>query len=145
MFSTSVYPCKRLFMKQTHKSVLCGYFLHYLHCKLIMVCCNIGCRIYRRKLVLSRSNLVMLCFCKYSKLPQLSVKIIHIFRNARFNHSEIMIVHFLSFRRLRSEKSTSCKNQILALIIKLFIYKKILLFRTDRCTDTFNIIFSKQM
>ena len=77
MLSASVHPVKRLFVKQTDKTVAKGGLFHNFHCELIMVGGDIGRRIYRGKLVLRGGNLVMLGFSEHAELPQLRVKLAH--------------------------------------------------------------------
>ncbi len=73
MFAAAVYTCKRLFVKQTDKAVLCSYFLHDFHRKLIVVRGNIGGGMDRRQLMLGRGDLVMLSFCQNPQFPEFIV------------------------------------------------------------------------
>ena len=77
MLSASVHSVKRLFVKQTDKTVTKSGLFHNFHCELIMVGGDIGRRIYRGKLVLRGGNLVMLGFRKYTQFPKLCIKLTH--------------------------------------------------------------------
>ena len=144
MLSASVYSGERFFMKQTHKPVLCRNFLHHFHCQLVMVCRDVCCCINRSKFMLCRGDFVMLCLCQNTQLPEFLIEFFHISGNPWLDHSEIMIVHLLSLRRLRAKKSTSRKSKIPPLFIHFFRDKEIFLFRSYGCADTFHTLISKQ-
>ena len=111
----TIYPCKRLLMKETGHSVAAGHFLQSFHHKLIVIHCNIGFRINRRQFVLGRGHLVMLCLGADSQLPQFFIHIFHICCNPFPNGSEIVIIHFLALGGHCAEQGTSSKNQIFPL------------------------------
>ena len=48
--------------------------------------------------MLCRSNLVMFCFCRNAKLPELYIKIMHVSCNLWLQSSKVVIFHFLSLR-----------------------------------------------
>ena len=135
MLTAAVYAGKRFFVQQTNHIMLFGKLLHNLHCQLVVICSNICCGEYRSKLMLCRSNLVMLCLCQDSQLPKLLVQLLHECRNSRFDYAEVMVVKFLSLWRTRTEKCTSGINQILALVVHLLIYKEVFLLRSDSRLD----------
>ena len=137
VFARTVYACKRLFVQQAHKSVTGSDLLHNLHCKLVMVGCDICRCVYRRKLVLSGSNLVMLRFRKHAELPQLLVEICHVCGDARLYNAEVMIVKLLTFRRLCAEKRSSAENKVVTFFIHFLVHKEVFLFGTDGCAYAF--------
>ena len=145
MLTASIDSCKRLFVEKAYQTMLCRYLLHYFHSKLIVIGCNIGCGIDGGKLVLCRSYFVMLCFCKNPQLPEFFIQLIHIGGYSRLNYAKIMIIHLLPLWRLRAEKGTPCKTDILSLLIHFLCNKEILLLRTDRGADAFHILISKKM
>ena len=98
MLAASVNTCKRFFMKQTYKTVLYGNLLHNLHCNLVVVGGNIGSCINGCKLMLSGSNLIMLCLCENPEFPQLFVKLIHVCGYSRLDNTEIVVIHLLTLR-----------------------------------------------
>ena len=98
VLTASVDSLKWFLMKEANKIMLVSNLFHNLHGQLIVVNCNICGIEYRSKLMLCRSNLVVFCFCRNTKLPQLNIKIMHISCNLRLQGSEVMILHFLSFR-----------------------------------------------
>ena len=81
MLSRSVDPGKWLLVQEAYKTMLCSNLLHYLHSKLIVVCCPVCRGVDRSKLVLCRSHLVMLCLGQDPQLPQLLVQVCHILCN----------------------------------------------------------------
>ena len=112
MLAAAVHSGERLFMEQAYQSMLCRYFLHDFHGKLVVIGGNIGGGINRSQFMLGGSHLVMLCFCKNAQLPQFLIQVFHISFYTGINEAEIMIIHLLSFRRRRSEKRTSGKHQV---------------------------------
>ena len=53
--------------------------------------------------MLRRGNFVVLGLGKDAKLPELLVEVFHEFRNPRLDGAKVMIVEFLSLRRLRAK------------------------------------------
>ena len=113
--------------------MLFSYFFHGIHCKLVMVNCNICTLKYWCHLMLCRCNLIMLCLSRYTIFPKLHIKVVHKCCNSWLYGTKVMILHFLSLWSRCTKKCPSAENQILSLIIKLFIYKKIFLFWTNCC------------
>ena len=60
--------------------------------------------------MLRGGNLVMLGLGVNAELPQLYVKVVHKFRNTGAQRAEIVILHFLPFRRLGAKKGSPCDN-----------------------------------
>lgn len=134
MFSASVDSRERFLVKQTYHSVPLRYLLQQLHRKLIMISGDIrGCK-YGRKLMLSGSDFIMLCFGENSDLPKFLVQIFHKFRNTGLNYPKIMVVKLLTFRGFRSEKSSSGIYKVFSFIVIFFRNKKVLLLGALRLT-----------
>ena len=127
----TVHASKRLFVEQTNKSVTESNFLHYLHCKLVVVGSDICSIIDRRKFMLCRSNFIVLCLGKDAELPELSVQISHILCNSRLDRAEIVIVHFLSLGRHSTEESSSCHNEVFSLLPHITVNKEVFLLGTN--------------
>jgi len=98
MLTASVDTVKWLLMKKANQIMLVSNLFHDFHCQLVVVNGNVCSVKYRSQLMLCRSNLVMLCFCRNTKLPEFYVKVMHISGNLRLQGSEVMILHFLSLR-----------------------------------------------
>ena len=145
MLAASVYTGKGLFMKQAYKAVSCCHLLHDLHGKLIVVGGNICSGINGCQLMLCRSNLVVFGLCKDSQFPELLIKIRHIFRNLRLYHTKVVIAHFLTLGGLGTEKCTSSKDKIFSLIEHFFRNKEILLLRSYRCLNAFDLVVAEEM
>ena len=144
VLAAAVYSGKGLFMEQAHKTVFCGDLLHNLHSKLVVVGGNIGSGIDWSKLVLGGSNLVVLGFCENSQLPQLFVKVGHIFCDSRLYNAEIVIVHFLTLWGHCSEKGSAGEDEVLALIKQLSVHKEVFLLGTHRGAHTFDLVVTEQ-
>ena len=100
VLSASVNSTERLFVKKAGKPVAFRHLLHNLHSKLVVVGCKVYIAVSRSKLVLTGGNLVMLCFCIDAELPKLGIKVVHKFGNTGAESTEIVILHFLTLRRL---------------------------------------------
>ena len=144
VFTTSVDTFKWFFMKQAYHIMLGSNFFHDFHCQLVMIDCNVCCIEYRSQLMLSRSNFIMFCFGRNSKFPEFFIKIMHISRYTRLQSSEIMIFHFLAFWSRSTDQCTSTEDQVFSLIIKIFVYQKVFLFRTYGCVDMFDFGISEK-
>ena len=118
--------------------------LHDLHRELVVVCSYVGRGVDRRKLMLSRSDLVMLSLGQDAQLPEFFIQVFHEFRDARLDHAEIVVIHFLPFRRLGAEQRAPGKAKIRPRIIHFFCYQKIFLLRSDRRDDTFRGIVAEE-
>ena len=94
--------------------------------------------------MLCRCNFIMFCLCRNTEFPELFVQIMHVSCNTWLQSSEIMIFHFLSFRSRSTDQCTSAEDQVLSLIIKIFVYKEIFLFRTYGCVDVFDFCIAKK-
>ena len=122
-------------MQQANKSVTFCDLLHYLHSELVVVGRYVRLSEYRGKLVLCGCGFVVLGLCENSEFPKLHVKLAHEGFNLRLNYTEIVVVKLLSLEGFCAEKSSSREDEILALIVKLFRHKEILLLRTYACSD----------
>ncbi len=119
-------------MKQADESVLEGDLLHRVHCKLVVVACEVCVCEYWGKLVLRRRNLVVLCLGKYSKLPELLVKVLHEGCDSWLDGSEVMVLELLALWRLRSEECPSCILEVLPLFKERLVDKEVFLLRSHR-------------
>ena len=103
VLAASVYPGEGFFVQQAYQAMLGGHLLHYFHGKLVMVGGDVRGGIYRRKLMLRRGHLVVLCLCQYPKLPQFLIQLCHIGSYPGLYGPEVMVVQLLPLRRLCSE------------------------------------------
>ena len=132
MLTGTVYSCKWFLMKQALHSMLACNSLQRLHCELVLIYCNICFGIDRSKLVLCRSNFIMLCLCCNADFPQLDIYISHERCDPLTDRSKVMIIQFLSLRRHCTEKGTSCIDQVFSLFKLLCIYEEVLLLSSNR-------------
>ena len=75
VLARTVDICERLFVEQTNKSVLLSDLLHDLHSQLVVVGSDICSSIDRRKLVLCRCDLIVLCLGEDSQLPKFVIEV----------------------------------------------------------------------
>ena len=113
--------------------------MHYLHRKLVVVGGDVGRGIDWRKLVLRRSNLVVFRLGKNAELPQFFVEVLHICRYPRLNHTEVVVFHLLSLRRLGTEERSARKYEVLARIKHCLVYKEVFLFGAYRSSNALDV------
>ena len=143
MFSGTIDSCKWFLMKQTLHTMLACNSLQSLHDDLVVIYCDICFCINRSKLVLSRCNLIVLCFCRYTNFPEFDVNISHERCNSLTDCSEIMIIQFLSFWRHSSKQCTSCVDQIFSLHKFFCINQEVFLLWSYRWSYFFRCCISK--
>ena len=131
-------------MKQTVQAVAVSYLFHDLHRKLVLIRGDIRVSKDRRKLVLRRSNFVVLRLGKDAHFPQFQIEIPHERCDARTDRAEIVILQLLTLGRRSAEQSAAAQAEILALEIQLFINEEILLLRADRGGDASALSVSEQ-
>ena len=86
----------------------------------------------------------MLGLAEHAQLPQLAVEILHVFRHARTDGAEVMIVQLLPLGRLRAEERAAAELQILALFIERLIDQEIFLLRADLRRDALRLVVAEQ-
>ena len=86
----------------------------------------------------------MFCFSRNSKFPELFVQVMHVSRYTRFQGSEVVVFHFLSFWSRSTDQGTSAEDQVFPLIIEVFVYQEVFLFRTNGGIDMFYFCISEK-
>ena len=144
VLAAAVDACKGFLVEQTDKAVLCGYFLHDFHCKLIVVCGDIGGGMNRRQLVLGRSHLVMLGLRQDPQFPELIVELFHISGHTGLDDAEVMVIHFLSLGRLCAEQGAARKAKVGAPFIHFLCDKEVFLLRPHRAGHSLYGVVAEQ-
>ena len=144
MLTGTIYACKGLLMKQAAHTMTACHLFQNAHHHLIVVGCNVGRCVDWSKLMLSRSNFVVLGFCSDSQLPALFIDFLHICGNSLTDSSQIMIVHLLSLWRHCAKQSSACVSQVFSLKPLFFIYKEIFLLCSYRRSYFFGCGISKK-
>ena len=144
MLSASVKAGKGLFVQEAYKAVAARHFFHHFHRKLVLVCAEICRGKNRRHFVLGGSHFVVLGLGVDSVLPKSVVEFFHIFNDFWIERRVILVVHFLAFRRLGAKKRAACHAQILALVVKAFVYNKVFLFGAYGRVDMGRALVSKK-
>ena len=129
MLAAAVDAGKGLFLEQAHQTVLGGHLLHDLHGQLILVGGDVGGGENGRQLVLGGSHFVVLRLGQNAQLPKLLIQIGHVGRHPRLDGAEIVVVQLLPLGRLGSEESPAGVDEVVTLIVHLFINEEILLLR----------------
>ena len=115
MLTGTVYPCKRLLVKQAAHTMSTCNLLQNTHHDLVVILCDIDRCIDRSQLVLCRSNLVVLCLRSDAKLPALLIDFLHICTDTLTDRTKIMVIHLLSLWWHRTKQCTSSVDQVLTL------------------------------
>ena len=132
MLAAAIDTGEGFFMEQAHKTVAGRHLLHDLHCELVLVCGKVACGVDGCKLVLCRSDFVVLGLGEDAQFPQFFVQLFHICGHPGLDCAEIVVVHFLTFGRLCTKKSAAGIYKVLALFVHFSVNEKILLLRANR-------------
>ena len=127
MLTRTIDTCKWLLMQQTCKSVSLCNLLQCLHQQLVLIGCYICRTINRCDLMLRRSNLIVLCFCRNTILPQILIELSHEMRNLILDHAEVLIIKLLSLWCRCTKQCTSGQLQVKSLIELILVDQKVLL------------------
>src|SRR5699024_12857487 len=92
-----------------------------------------------RKLMLTRSNSVMLCLGINTKSIQLLVNISHLCRNSGLDCSKVVILHLLTLGSRCAVKGSSGVNEVLSLCIHFSVNQEILLLGTYVCHNSCSV------
>ena len=127
VLARAVHARKGLFVQQANQTVAVCDLLHDLHLELVLIARGVCVGVYRCKLVLRRCDLVVAGLGQNAQLPELTVKILHVRRNAGSYRAEVVVLKLLTLGGLCAEKRSAAKAQILTLEVELLIDKEILL------------------
>ena len=144
MLSAAVYSSKGLLMKEADQTMSVSNLLHKLHCKLVVVSCNIGSGEYRCHFMLGRSHFVVFCLGQDSMLPEFFIEILHEGSYPWLDGTEVVVFHFLSFWSCCSEEGAACKDQVLSLLVHFLVYKEVFLFRSYAGLYALDLLVSEE-
>ena len=131
VLAASGHACKRLFVQETGKRVTLCHAAHRLHDQMVVITGDVRGGIDHGKLVLGRRHFVVLGLGKHAERPKFFIQLVHEGGNAQTETAAIMVVQFLSLRRLGAKERSAADHQIHALFIKLAIDQEIFLFGSD--------------
>ena len=129
----------------TGKAMFVCYFLHQLHCQLVLVNSDIGRCIDRCKLMLTWGNFIVACLGIYSKAPQLMIQGLHVSGHTCSQRTEVMILKLLPLRTSGSDECASGIDKILAPFIILFVNQEVFLLSTYSSDDSLHISLAEKM
>ena len=132
VLARAVDALEGLFMLQADKAVVAGEKLHLLHREQVLIDSAIRIRENRRKLVLRRSDLVVLGLRGNAELPQLVVELFHELVHRRANGAEVVLFKFLALARRIAEQRTAGQHKVKALGVVLLGDEEVLLLGADR-------------
>ena len=145
MLAGSVNSLEGLLMEQAGETMLVCHLFHYLHGQLVVVYRDVRCLKDRCQLVLRGRDLIVFCLGRNAELPELLIQIMHERGDLRFQDTEVVILHLLSFRRGRSQKRSSAEKKVFSLLIHVLVDEEIFLLGADRRRDACNILLADQM
>ena len=137
MFARTIHAGERFFVQQAYHIMSQCHLLHRFHNELIVVCRHVDGREHGSKLILRGRYFVMLRFGRYAELPQLDIQVVHIRGYSFVQSAEIMVAHFLSSWRRRSEQRSAREHNIKPFFSQLFVNQKVFLFRPQCCRYAF--------
>ena len=82
----------------------------------------------------------MLGLCQDTQFPEFLIQIFHKSGNSRFDHTEVMIIQFLSLRRHCTKQGSSGIYQVRSLIKQFLVDQEVFLFRPNTGTYIFYIL-----
>ena len=115
--------------------MLVGDLAHKLHSELVVIGGDVHDGVNGREFVLSGRDFVVTSLSQYAQFPQFFVEVRHEREYARTDAAEVVILEFLTFRRLGAEQRAPRENQILALKEKFFVDKEVFLLGSYRGDD----------
>ena len=145
VLSGTVDPLEGLLVKEACEAVTVRHLLHHLHGQLVVIRRHVRSLIDRRQLVLRRRDLVVLGLGRDPQLPELRIQVVHEGGDLRLQHAEIVILHLLPLRRVRSEKRSAAEQQVLSLKEKLLVDQEVLLLGADGRGDPGHVLLAHQL
>ena len=118
----------RLLVEQHPEAVPARNLLHERHEQHVMVYRKVALLVYRSKLKLVRSHLVVAGLARNAKLKSLHFEVFHESLDTFRNGSEVVVVHLLVLCGVVTHERASGKQQVGTCGIKTFVHEEILLF-----------------
>ena len=115
MLTRTIDARKGLLMKEAGHAVASGHLLQCLHDNLVVVNSLVYTLVDRRKLMLGRSHLVVLCLGRHAQLPKFFIHIVHVGTDPLTDGAKVMVLQLLPLGRHGSKKGAPGVNQVLAL------------------------------
>ena len=109
--------------------------LELLHGQEVVV--NSECTLLKdgSKLMLARSNLIVLGLCRDAQLPELVIKLFHEVVDGWTNGAKVVLVKLLALAWLTTKEGTTTQNKVRTLL-KIFLFdKEVLLLRANVCNN----------
>ena len=122
-------------MLKAGKTVMSCKKLELLHGQEVVV--NSECTLLkdRCKLMLARSNLIVLGLCRDAQLPELVIKLLHKVVDGWTNGAKVVLVKLLTFAWFATKEGTTTQNKVRALL-KIFLFdKEVFLLWTNVCNN----------
>ena len=97
----------------------------------------------RCKLMLARSNLIVLGLCRDAQLPELVIKLFHEVVDGWTNGAKVVLIKLLALAWLTTKEGTTTQNKVRTLL-KIFLFdKEVFLLWTNVC-DNARRLLSKE-
>ena len=144
MLAGAVDALEGLFMLQANQAVVGCVEAHLFHGEQVLVDCAVGVGEQRGKLVLSRSNLVVLGLCGNTQSPQVVVDFLHELVDGGADCAEVMLFKLLALKRCSAEQGAARHDKVLALYVVLFGDQEVLLLCTNGGNNTM-AVFAEEL
>ena len=136
---------KWLLVRQAGHAIFLGYPLERDHDQMLVIGSQVGRLEDRRDLVLARSHFVVAGLHRHAELAQVVLDLQHEGQHALGDRSEIMILEFLSLRRLGAKQRAAGRVQVGPCEIEVTIDQKVFLLRTGRRRDEGAVVMAEQL
>ena len=143
VFARTIDVLKGFLVLKASKTVVGSKKLELLHGQEVIV--DGKCALLKdwRKLMLTRSNLIMLGLCRNTQFPELVIKLFHEVVDGWTNSAKVVLVKLLTLAWLATKEGAATKDKVRALL-KVFLFdKEVLLLRTDVCYNARRLLAKK--
>ena len=123
MFTRAIDILKGFLVLKAGKTVMSCKKLELLHGQEVVVNSKSTLLKDRCKLMLARSNLIVLGLCRDAQLPELVIKLFHEVVDGWTNGTKVVLVKLLTFAWFATKEGTTTQNKVRTLL-KVFLFDK---------------------
>ena len=127
MLAAAVHARKGLFVHQAHKTVFASHVTHHVHAEHVVVAGDVGFFVHRGDFKLTRGHFVVACLGRNAQRTQLVFQILHEAHHAGRNGAEVVVFHFLTLGRSRTNQGAASKQKVRAQGGQVFVHQKVFL------------------
>ena len=139
MLARAVDPFEGLLMEQTDQTVMACDGFHQFHGDQVVVDRAVGHGEDRCKLVLRRSNLVVLGLGGDAELPERVIEFLHEIVDGGADSAEVVLFKLLTLAGRCAEQRAASQDKVLAMLVIRLLDQEVLLFGSDGGGDARHI------